>query len=122
MERLVAGTNSLNLYLRDTGRWGIFTFSGDEQPGNADLLTILEALKAATAGLNKPVAFQVVAVPYPNSRLLSAVIGLLTTADDLPRRLALVGASQTWLDMLDILGVRSAFLFFDDVEEITFED
>jgi hypothetical protein len=54
--------------------------------------------------------------------MLSAVIGLMTTANDQPRRLALIAPSQTWLDMLDILGVRSAFLVVDSVAEITFEE
>ncbi len=122
MERLVHHSKSLCLHVRDTERWQIFTFSGDEIPTGEDLIAVLDSLKREAENTVKPVAFVVEAVPRPNSRMLSAVIGLLTGKNEKARRLAIVGPSQTWLDMLDILGVRSSFLIVDSVEDITFED
>ena len=123
METLVCKTESLCLYERATDRWVIFSFTGDEVPRQEDLIQILESLKrAADEVTRKPIVFAVEVVSRPNSRMLSAVIGLLTDKHGQPRRLALAGASQTWLDMLDILGVRSNFLIVESVEEVTFED
>lgn len=122
MEQLLQASETFNLHLRETDRWQIFSFSGEATPRSDDLIGVLEAMKQAAAHSTKPIAFAVDAVRHPNSRMLSAVIGLMTTADDQPRRLALIAPSQTWLDMLDILGVRSSFLIFESVEEITFEE
>jgi hypothetical protein len=122
VERLVSQTKSLSLQVRETDRWQIFTFSGDEVPNGEDLIAVLEGLKQAAENTTTPIAFDVAGLSRPNSRMLSAVIGLLTGKNEKPRRLALIAPSQTWLDMLDILGVRSSFLIVDSVEEITFEE
>lgn len=122
MEQLLQGSDTFSLYLRDTERWQIFSFTGDSSPRGEDLILALEALKKAAAQTVKPIAVLVAEVRHPNSRMLSAVVGLLTTEKDQPRRVALIAPSQTWMDMLDILGVRSSFLIFESVEEITFED
>lgn len=122
MERLVCNSKTLCLHVRDTDRWQIFTFTGEEMPKGEDLIQVLEALNLEAKNTTTPIAFHVAGVPRPNSRMLSAVIGLLTGKNDKPRRLALIGPSQVWLDMLDILGVRSSFLIVESVEEITFEE
>ncbi len=117
----VVTTDTLRLYRRDTERWTVFSFEGDEKPLHEDVSTVFGQLTPPEEVDAKPVCVVVSELRSPNSRMLAGVVSLLAKRDGTPRRVALAGPTKGWLDMLDILGVRSSFVIVDDAEELVSE-
>ena len=90
----------------------------DAKPVAKDLDAVLEALARSAEVEEKPVCVVPEALEQPNSRALGALLGLLTTKEGKPRRVALAAPSVAWTDMLDIMGVRASFILVDDAEEL----
>lgn len=118
-EDVVVRTDSLSLLGQDALRWVVYRFEGKGKPAQEDLDEVLKALGAAAAGTSKPVCVVPGDLKQPNSRALGALLGLLRTKDGGERRVALAAPTQAWLDMLDIMGVRSSFFVVDDPGELT---
>lgn len=118
MEKAVVRTDTLSLFRLETERWTIFRLEGKGGPEREDLLKVLEALAQSVEADAGPVCVVPGSLQAPNSRILATLIGLLVTKDGRDRRMALAGATQAWVDMLDILGVRSRFLVVEDVEDL----
>lgn len=121
MEELVVRTESLSLFRRDTERWTIFRFEGSEKPTHEDVTAVFGKLTPPPEVDAKPVCVVVDSLKSPNSRMLAALVSLLGRKDGGERRVALSGPPKTWLDMLDILGVRSSFIIVDDPEDLVSE-
>lgn len=100
-------------------QWSVYRFEADEEPGHQELTPILEALSRSADELNRPVCIVLEDLKRPNSRMLAALVSLLTAKDGKERRVALAGACRGWLDMLDILGVGSRFLIVGSPEDLT---
>lgn len=118
-EDVVVRTDSLSLLRQDALRWVVYRFEGEAKPTQEDLDEVLKALGGAAAETSKPVCVVPGDLKQPNSRALGALLGLLGTKDGGERRVALAAPTQAWLDMLDIMGVRSSFLVVDDPGELT---
>jgi hypothetical protein len=114
----VIETNTLSLLSEPTGRWMVFRFETQEQPGQDDLADVLEALAKAAAETDLPVCVVLENLKQPNSRVLAALVGLLTAKDGSDRRVAVAGAEKGWLDMLDILGVTGRFVVLGSLGEL----
>ena len=67
----------------------------------------------------EPICLALGSLRRPNSRMLATLISLLVANDGTERRVALAAPTQAWLDMLDIVGVRSRFLVVDGPEALT---
>ena len=122
MAEPVVATDTLRLFRRDTQRWTVFSFEGDEKPLHEDVSTVFGQLTPPEEVDARPVCVVVSELKQPNSRMLAALVSLLAKRDGTPRRVALAGATKEWLDMLDILGVRSSFVFVDDAEDLVSEE
>ncbi len=117
-EEVIVITDTLSLCRSETERWVIFRFRGDSKPSLKDLDAVLEAFIRSAETEEKPICVAPEALDQPNSRMLGALLGLLTTKDGKDRRVALAAPSVAWTDMLDIMGVRASFIVVDDPEEL----
>lgn len=119
MGELIAESANLRLFRRETKDWVTYTLEGGEKPKNEDLIAVLEALSASAQETTRPVCVVLGGLPRPNSRMLAILVGLLVAKSGEERRVSLAGPSQGWIDMLEIVGVRSRFLIVDKVEDLT---
>ena len=119
MEEVVIKSGRLSLVHRSTARWEIFRVEADDDPEDQDLTLISDALSRLAGKTAKPVCVVLNRLQRPTSRMLAAVAGLLDTKEQDQRRVALARVSQGWLDMLEIVGLRSCFLVVERVEELT---
>ena len=119
MAEVIAESKRVRLFRRDMEQWSVYRLEADEEPGHQELTPILEALSRSADELNRPVCIVLEDLKRPNSRMLAALVSLLTAKDGKERRVALAGACRGWLDMLDILGVGSRFLIVGSPEDLT---
>lgn len=119
MKQNLCETDTLLLSFSDTARWGIFYFEEKGRPSQDDVAAALETLSDKAEEESRPLCVALDGLSQPNSRILAALIGLLTKKDGTERRVALACTRQVWLDMLDILGVSSRFVLVDSPGELT---
>lgn len=117
LKEAVATTASISLLSWLSDEWRVYQFEAAGKPALIDVSSVLEALAASAEQDDRPICVLLSGLSTPNSRVLAALVGLLTTVSGRERRVALAGAGKGWLDMLDILGVGHRFVVLaaDDV-------
>ena len=108
----------VRLYQDEVGKWLVFRIELGENPAGSDLENAFVAMAEAAGPTGKAVCVALGAVERPNSRMLAALVNLLVKPDGGNREIALAAPGRNWLDMLDILGIRSSFAVVDSPESL----
>ncbi|MBN1808832.1 MAG: STAS domain-containing protein [Planctomycetes bacterium] len=115
MEELAKESGNVRLYRDESGKWLIYRLDVGENAKMSDLEAVFGSIAENAGKTDKAVCIALENVERPNSRMLAALVSLVTKANGESREVALAAPDQSWTDMLDVLGIRGNFTVIESL-------